>query len=110
MTDKFADNRESVADSLVFDLGADIAQSCAFNHHANGARQSRLGDSEQLVHPVVDHSHRDGSSGIAYPSILNHSNIQLHDVAVLNPALTADPMNNLVVKRNANITRKNTVA
>src|SRR4029077_15097187 len=37
-------------------------------------------------------------------------NIKLYNVAVLNPALAANSMNNFVVQRDANAARKNSVA
>src|SRR5439155_20555001 len=62
-----------------------------------------------LLNPLVDHTGSDSCRRVTYPTVLNYSDVELHDVAVLNPTLTRDSMDNFVVDRDANVARENAV-
>jgi len=47
---------------------------------------------------------------LSLPSHPEYADVQFHNLAVLNAALAAYAVNHLVVRRDANIARKNAVA
>src|SRR4051812_4117947 len=95
--DKFADYIEALARRDFLDGRANIAQPGTFMHHLNRAAKSRLGHSQQPLRALVDHADRNREGGIPYPAVLDYPDVELHDVAILDPALTADAVHDFVV-------------
>src|SRR5207237_5160470 len=104
--DEFPDNVELLAHRDFLDGSADVAEPRAFMHDFNRAAQSSLGHAQQPLGAVVDHSHGDGKCRVPHPALLDHADVELHDVAILNTSLTADSVHDLVVERNANVAGK----
>src|SRR5689334_3562970 len=96
-----------MADSFVLNFSAQVTEPGAFGSYFDRLRQCVLGNTQQLIDAFVDHSNRDCRGRIPYPAVLDDTDIQLHDVAILNPALTADAVNDLVIQRDANVAGKN---
>src|SRR6266480_3182293 len=95
--------------SFIFNLRADIAEACALACDADCPLQRILRDGQQLVDTLLNDSHRHRCRRVPHPTVLDHADVQLHNIAVLNPALARDPVYNFVIERNANVPRKNAV-
>ena len=62
------------------------------------ARSKRpLRHPQQLFDALINHADRHRRRGVPDPAILDDADIELHDVAVLNPPLTADSVHDFVV-------------
>src|SRR5678815_3937463 len=61
---------------------------------------------EQSLRPVVNHPNRNRPCGIPDPAVLDDANIKLYDVAILNATRTSNPVNDLVVEGDTDITRE----
>ena len=68
--------------------------------------QRILGHAQQFIDAIVDHADRNRGGGVPHPAILDHADVELHDVAVLDPPLAADSVHDFVVQRNANVAGK----
>ena len=73
----------------------------------DGPLQRALRDREQFLDPLVDHPDRNRRRRVPHPAVLHNADVELHDVAILNAALTADAVHDLVVQRNADVAREN---
>src|ERR1700682_605670 len=97
MADKLAHDREMIAHGLVFNFGAKVAQASAFSRRRDGTVERTFGGAQQLLDSIVNNSNRDRLGCVPHPALLNHTNVELHDVAVLNAALTGNAGPPLVV-------------
>src|SRR5438067_13258828 len=97
MADKLAHDIKLVTRCFVFDLRADVAQPPALISHTNSALQCPLCDPQQTLRLLVDDADRHRRGGIADPAIANHSDIELHNNAILNPPLAGNSVNYFVI-------------
>src|SRR6266516_3950440 len=92
--------------SFIFNLRADIAEAGALACDADCPLQRILRDAQQLVDTLLNDSDRNRRRGVPHPTVLDYSDVQLHNIAVLNPALARDAMHNFVIERNADVPRE----
>ena len=97
VADKLAHDIKLVTRCFVFDLRADVAQPPALISHTNSTLQCPLCDPQQTFRLFVDNADRHRRGGIADPAVANHSDIEFHNIAILNPALAGNAVNNFVV-------------
>jgi hypothetical protein len=102
VADKFSD-AEVVAHCFILDLRAKVAQSLVGKSKADGPLQRALSHREQFLNSLVDHANWDGRRRVAHPPILNNTDVELHDVSVLDTALAPDAVHDLIVQGNANV-------
>src|SRR5215469_6681665 len=95
---------------FILDFGADIAHATTLMSDANGARERVFGHTQQIVRSLVDNSNGNSRGIISNPTLLNDTDVELHYVAILNSTLAADTVDNFVVKRDTNVSGKNTVS
>src|SRR5260370_3014478 len=103
---KFSDYAESVGLDFILDSRADFTQTVAIASVFNSPIKSIFGHSKETLHLIIHNPNGDRRRGIADEAAQHDTNIQLHDIPVLNPAGAANSMNNLVVHRNADMTGK----
>src|SRR6266436_275990 len=94
---------------FIFNLRADIAEARTLACDADCPLQRIFRDAQQLVDTLLDDSDRHRRRGVPHPTVLDYSDVQLHNIAVLNPALARDAVHNFVIERNADVPRKHTV-
>ena len=98
VADKFPHDTEMMAHRFIFDRRAKIAEPGACMRVADRALAARFrSPRSKLLDALVDHADGNGRRGIAHPAVLHHADVELHDVAVLDPALTADAVHDLVI-------------
>ena len=107
MPDEFAHDAESIAQRDLFDREANIAEPHAFRRGLDRAAQRGLRDAQKTLRPFIDHADRNGVSGVPHPTVLDHADVELDDVAVLDPALAPDAVHDFVIERDANIPGEN---
>src|SRR4030095_117380 len=109
VADKFSNDAEVVANCFILDRRAKVAQSLVGTSKADGQLQRALSNREQFLNSLVDHANWNRRRRVAHPAILHNTDVQLHDVAVLDPTLAPDAVHNLVVQRNANVAGENSM-
>src|SRR5438552_14280066 len=95
--DKFAHHIELVARRFLFNLRAYVAQPSTLMSHSNGAFQRPLRHPQQTFGALVNDAHRHRFRGIAHPALADDSDIEFHDIAILNSPLTGNSVNDFVV-------------
>src|SRR5215469_11764492 len=65
---------------------------------------------QQLVRALVDDSYGNSRGVIANPTILNNADVELHYIAILNAPLAANTVDHFVVKGDANVPGKDSMA
>src|ERR1700730_14585278 len=103
---KFSDYAESVGLDFILDSRADFAQTVAFASVFNPLEKSLFGHPKETLHVIIHNPNGNRRCGISDETAQHNTNIQLHDIPVLNPAGAANSVNNLVVHRNADMTGK----
>src|SRR4029078_3984045 len=88
--DKFAHHRKTILTRFVLNFRADIPHSAPFMGSADCACERVFSRAQQLVGALVDDSNWHSRRIIANPTILNNTDVELHDVAILNAPLTAN--------------------
>src|SRR5207249_9097206 len=95
--------------SYFFNFCAVIADPPAFISNTDCAGERIFRHPQQLVRPFINDSNRHSRRVIAYPTIPNHADIELYDIAILDPPLAADAVHHFIVKRDTNVAGKNTM-
>src|SRR5919201_1076891 len=109
VTDEFAHDCETISPRFVLDLRADVTETAAGVRHSYRAVECCLRRPQQALGAIVHHADGNGRSVVPYPTGLNDADVELDDIAVLNAPVAANPVNDLVVHRNANVSGENAV-
>src|SRR5690349_2945499 len=107
VSDELAYHRKTIFARFIFDFGTDIADAAAFMSGADRAAECIFCSTQQLVGALIDDSHGNCRGVVANPSILNDPDVELHDIAILNAPLTANPMDHFVVQGDTNVPGEN---
>src|SRR3954453_8776664 len=99
-----------MAHCFLLNLSTNIPKTAPFQSNADRAFQCHFGNSEQLVDSFVDDPDGNSHRSVAYPSILDHADVEFYDVAILDSPLAADSVDDFVVNGNADVTGKNPMA
>ena len=106
MANELSHDTESVLFDGVLYRRTDSAEAAAFSRLFDAGIQRIFRNLQQSLHFFGNFADRDGSSSISNEAVKNYPDIQFNDVAVLYPAMATDPVNDLVVERNTNISGK----
>src|SRR6516164_439237 len=104
--DEFAHDRKTISACFILNFGADIPHAPAFMGHADCARKSVFSRAQQLVRTLFDNSNGNSRGVIPNPTILNNTDVELHNVAILNAPLAANTVDHFVIKRDTNVPGK----
>ena len=101
---ELAHNREAVAFGVLLDDGANVAQSTAGLDRGDAEPHALVGDLGQAPGDdarrgfAADHEH---AAGVAMKAVLDHRDVEVDDVALLQRLVTGHAMADLVVDRGA---------
>src|SRR5271157_6355107 len=101
---KFPDYAETVGLDFILDSRADFDKAVAFASVFNSPVKSFFGHAKETLQIFIHNPNGNRRCGIANKTAQHNTNIQLHDIPILNPAGAANSVNNLVVHRNADMT------
>src|SRR6267142_4708379 len=87
---KFAHHRKTISARFILNFGADVPHPSPFMSNVDRARERVFGRTQQLVRALVDDSYGNSRGVVAYPTILNNADVELHHVAILNAPLAAN--------------------
>jgi len=110
MPNEFPDDTEPVAFNVVLDGPRDVSHPVASQGLSNSLVKSLLGHIHEPLRQDIAAADRHGSSCIADEPVENDANIQADNIAKLHPPITGQPMHNLLVHRDAQMTRVFAVA
>src|SRR4029434_7013762 len=105
-TNKFAHNGKAVPSGFIFNLCTDIAEASALVCDSDCPLQCILSHAHQSIDTFVHHSNRYGRGGIPHPTVFDHPDVQLYNIAVLNPPLARAAVDLVVLEQNADMARK----
>jgi len=103
--DKFTNHAEPVRFDVFLYRARNIANPFARNGLRNSLTERLLGHIHQPLGFHRTTTDRNGPGGVTNEAIMNDTNIQAHNVPKLNLPLAGQPMNNLLINGNANVTR-----
>src|SRR5580692_1620549 len=103
---KFSDYAKSVGLDFILDSRADFTQTVAFASVFNSPVKSLFGHAKEALHIIIYNPDGNRRCGITDEAAQHDTDIQLHDIPILNPPGAANSMNHLVVHRNADMTGK----
>src|SRR5439155_18582984 len=97
VADKLAHDIELIARRFLLNLRAYVAQAPTLMSHSNGPFQRPLRHPQQTFGALVNDADRHRCRGIADPALADDSDIEFHDIAILNSPLTGNSVNDFVV-------------
>ena len=110
MADELFDHRETKTLHQGFHAAAHFAQHLPGLRQADGNVQRFLSGAEQLMHFGSDRAHGNAGSVIPDPAILNHPDVNLDDISVLNDAARpSNAVDHLLIEGNTDVARKTLV-
>jgi hypothetical protein len=110
MADKLADDAAAVAFHITLDGGLNLNDPVAGNRLGDSLVQSPFGYVHQALRFNAAPTDRDCPGVVPNEPIVNHPDVQTNDVAKINPPLTRQPMHDLLVHRDAQVTGKLSIA
>src|SRR4029077_8367506 len=87
---KFAHHRKTISARFILNFGADVPNAPTFMGHTDCAPERVFGRTQQLVGALVDDPYGNSRGVIANPTILNNTDVELHDIAILNAPLATN--------------------
>src|SRR5438105_1055774 len=104
--DVIPDDAEAVGLDDALDGGADVGDAVAGDHGPDARRQALAGGVDELLRVGGDLAHGDGPGRVAVPAADHRAVVELDEVSVEQLALAGDPVDHLVVHRDADVLRE----
>src|ERR1043166_4322842 len=105
MAHKLANYTEPIAFDVLLNSSRNIRDSFSSRGLGNSLVKSPFGDVHQSLRFHRTAADRNGAGCVPNKPVINHSDIQTHDVPKLHAPGAGQPVHNLLIHRNANIAR-----
>src|SRR3978361_2133272 len=99
MAAEIADHREALLLHIALDRKAQITQRPAWTYCGQAPLQRLIGDIDQHCGTTRDRLHPIHAAAVAKPSVQDRSDIDIQDVALMQPAITGNAVADHMVDR-----------